>query len=44
MAGPRDNVGRILRQLEKTAGPGNFNYLAGFGDMDMDDLDFDDLK
>ena len=44
VAGPHDNVGRILRQLEKTAGPGNFNYLAGIGDMDMDldDLDFTD--
>ncbi len=28
VAGPRDNVQRIIRQLEKTAGPGNFDYLA----------------
>ena len=33
IAGPRDNVGRILRQLEKTAGPGNFHYLVPFGDI-----------
>lgn len=28
VAGPRDNVGRILRQLDKTAGPRNYDYLA----------------
>ncbi|MEO8953480.1 MAG: hypothetical protein ABI396_16485 [Ktedonobacteraceae bacterium] len=28
VAGPRDNALRIIRQLEKTAGPGNFDYLA----------------
>lgn len=28
VAGPRDNVMRIIRQLEKTAGPGNFDYFA----------------
>lgn len=28
MAGPHDNVARILKQLEKTAGPGNFDYLV----------------
>ncbi len=28
IAGPHDNVARILRQLEKTAGPGNYHYLA----------------
>jgi hypothetical protein len=46
VAGPDDNVGRIMRQLEKTAGPGNFHFLAGFGDMgmDLDDLDFVDLE
>lgn len=33
IAGPRDNVGRIMRQLEKTAGPGNFDYLVGLGDI-----------
>jgi hypothetical protein len=27
IAGPRDNAARILKQLEKTAGPGNFDYL-----------------
>jgi hypothetical protein len=31
VAGPRDNVQRILRQLEKTAGPGNFDYIAMVG-------------
>jgi hypothetical protein len=33
IAGPRDNVGRILRQLEKTAGQGNFHYLVGLGEI-----------
>jgi hypothetical protein len=28
VAGPRDNVARILKQLEKTAGPGNYDYLV----------------
>lgn len=28
VAGPHDNAARIIRQLEKTAGPGNFDYLA----------------
>lgn len=27
ISGPYDNVDRILKQLEKTAGPGNFDYL-----------------
>ena len=28
VAGPHDNTARILRQLEKTAGPGNYHYFA----------------
>jgi hypothetical protein len=28
IAGPHDNSARILRQLEKTAGPGNYDYIA----------------
>jgi len=35
IAGPNDNVARILRQLEKTAGTGNFDFLAPIGDMDV---------
>ncbi len=35
IAGPNDNVTRIIRQLEKTAGPGNFDYVAMMGDMDV---------
>ena len=31
ISGPRDNVARVLRQLEKTAGPGNFDYIAMMG-------------
>jgi hypothetical protein len=28
IAGPHDNAARILKQLEKTAGPGNYDYLV----------------
>ena len=35
ISGPHDNVNRIVRQLEKTAGPGNFDFIAMMGDMDM---------
>lgn len=35
IAGPNDNVARIIRQLEKTAGPGNFDFIAPLGDMDV---------
>jgi hypothetical protein len=28
IAGPNDNVARVLRQLEKTAGPGHYDYLV----------------
>jgi hypothetical protein len=28
VAGPHDNTARILNQLEKTAGPGNYDYLV----------------
>jgi len=33
ISGPQDNPQRILRQLEKTAGPGNYDYLVGLGDI-----------
>ena len=32
ISGPYDNVDRILKQLEKTAGPGNFDYLMMIGE------------
>lgn len=38
ISGPYDNTERIIRQLEKTAGPGNFDYLGMIGGDD----DFDD--
>lgn len=28
VVGPRDNAQRIIKQLEKTAGPGNYHYVA----------------
>jgi len=31
IAGPHDQTGRILQQLEKTAGPGNYHYLMPTG-------------
>jgi hypothetical protein len=31
VAGPYDNAPQILKQLEKTAGPGNYDYLMTFG-------------
>src|SRR6266567_969928 len=31
IAGPHDNVTSILRQLDKTAGPGNYHFLAPIG-------------
>lgn len=33
IAGPYDNARQILKQLEQTAGPGNFDYLAMIPDM-----------
>ncbi len=41
IAGPHDNVARIMRQLDKTAGPGNYDYLTMLGGDPFDD-DFDD--
>ena len=32
IASPDDNVPGIIRQLESTAGPGNFDYLASIGE------------
>ncbi len=33
ISGPHDNPERIMRQLEKMAGPGNYDYLVGLGDI-----------
>ena len=35
IAGPNDNVARVLRQLEKTAGAGNFDFVAPMDGMDF---------
>ena len=43
IAGPHDNVARIMRQLEKTAGPGNYDYVAVLGGDPFDDDDDDDI-
>lgn len=36
ISGPHDNPQRIVRQLEKTAGPGNYNYIAMLGGFSDD--------
>jgi hypothetical protein len=41
--GPHDNVPRILRQLEKTAGTGNYDFLAMVGGDPFDDDDDNDI-
>ena len=33
VAGPYDNATHIIKQLEKTAGPGNYDYLIPIGDF-----------
>lgn len=36
ISGPNDNPQRIVRQLEKTAGPGNYDYVAMLGGFSDD--------
>lgn len=36
ISGPHDNAQRIVRQLEKTAGPGNYDYIAMVGPFSDD--------
>jgi hypothetical protein len=43
IAGPHDNVARIMRQLDKTAGPGNYHYVAMIGGDPLDDDDDIDI-
>ena len=43
IAGPNDNAARIVRQLDKTAGPGNYDYLAMLGGDPFDDDDDIDI-
>ena len=33
IAGPHDNAARILKQLDKTPGPGNYDYLVALDDL-----------
>jgi hypothetical protein len=35
IAGPHDNAARLMRQLEKTAGPGNYHYMMPLGDFSI---------
>lgn len=43
IAGPYDNAERIINRLEKTAGPGNYDFVSPLGDFDAfdDDDDFE---
>jgi hypothetical protein len=34
ISGPYDNVPKILRQLEKSVGPGNFHFPVGVGALE----------
>jgi hypothetical protein len=43
ISGPHDNVGRILRQLDKTAGPGNYDYMAMMGGDPFNGDDDDEI-
>ena len=43
IAGPHDNVERIMRQLDKTAGPGNYHYITMIGGDPFDEDDDDDF-
>jgi hypothetical protein len=38
ISGPHDNVDKIIRQLTRTAGEGNFDYLAMIGPSPSDDF------
>lgn len=48
ISGPFDNVDLILKKLERTAGPGNYDYIASVGspfdDLLDDDIDDDLLE
>jgi hypothetical protein len=46
VAGPYDDAEAIVKKLTRTAGEGNFNYMAMLGDIgDFEDLeDFEDLQ
>ncbi len=36
IAGPHDDVGKIMRQLDKAVGPGNYHFMAPLGMMPPD--------
>ena len=43
IAGPHDNVARIMRQLDKTVGPGNYHYMTMIGGEPFNEDDDDDI-
>jgi len=43
ISGPYDNVARIMRQLDKTAGPGNYDFVTRLGGDLFDDDDDSDI-
>ena len=42
ISGPYDNVDAVLRQLSRTAGEGNYNFMAGLGAPPPDEWEIDD--
>ena len=44
VSGPYDNVDAIIRQLRRTAGEGNFEFLIGLGDPLSEEWDDDDFE
>ena len=42
ISGPYDNVDAILRQLGRTAGEGNYNFMVGLGGPLSDEVEIDD--
>ena len=42
ISGPYDNVDAVIRQLNRTAGEGNYDFMAGLGGPPFDEWEVDD--
>jgi hypothetical protein len=42
ISGPYDNVDAVLRQLDRTAGEGNYDYMVGLGGLPGNEWELDD--
>lgn len=42
ISGPYDNIDAVLRQLDRTAGEGNYNFMVGVGGPPSDEWELDD--